>query len=514
MKQIYGVFAECSQLVDQISEDQIVRARAEEGVSVSVISSSSQNLQARNAVFMWFQLFVEVLLRMHHKVSDRKELIRLCKDFYRGNHQPMKVIEEFEQNYSGDKAIWWYTRDSCFYRILNKALRVQDFDMLFAFRFFITDISKQIKSEYENYIRTNGNRNLIRVYRGQLISDDELELMKNSVDDFLSMNSFLSTSRNRLTALKFVQNSRRGSNMRRILFEIDIDPRLRTKAFADIGKISFFDDEDEVLIMLGALFRIKKVYEHENDRIWIASLMLASEDDYHLKEIFTHMKGKVGDDTNLDSLGKLLLRMDENEKARNCYKRMLEETQLAVGDARLGLGWASLRCDESDESLEHLEDCLRIRREAYGEDHPGVGECYSFIGEAYRKKQQHDQALSYLIRAASIQEKTLPADSLDLAATYDTIAVTYTTTKQYDSASRYYQKALKIRQAKLPSDHPQLAAIYCHIGWLHDCKGNYPKALDYYKKALDISRKTLPPTHQLVTEAENSVRKLKSKMQD
>jgi tetratricopeptide (TPR) repeat protein len=279
-----------------------------------------------------------------------------------------------------------YTRDSCFYRMMNKALRVQDFDMLFSFRFFITDIAKQIKNEYENFIRTNGNRNLIRVYRGQLISIDELDLMKKNIGEFLSMNSFLSTSRNRLTAIDFARISRKRDNMRPILFEIEINPRLRTKAFADVNKTSFFNDEDEVLIMLGALFRIEKVVEDDEDRIWIASLSLASEDDFHLKEIFSHMKGKIGDDTNLDSLGKLLLRMDENEKARQCYKRMLDETQLAVGDAQLGLGWASLRCNACDESLEHFEESLKIRQRILGENHASVGEIYGFIGEVYRKK--------------------------------------------------------------------------------------------------------------------------------
>ena len=512
MEKVCGVFVQCSQLVDQISKDQIVRTRAEERVSVSVISSNTQDLQTRNAMFMWFQLFIEVLFRMHHKASDRKELTQLCRDFYRGNQQHLEVIEEFEKHYTAEKAIWWYTRDACFYRLLNKALRVQDFDTLFAFRVLITDISNQIKREYENYIRTNGDRNFIRVYRGQLISDDELELMKNSIGEFLSMNSFFSTSRNRSTALKFVQNSRSRDTIRRMLFEIDIDPRLRTKAFADVGKISFFDDEDEVLIMLGALFRIKKVSKDENDRVWVARLTLASEDDYQLKEILSHMKGKVGDDTNLDSLGKLLLRMHENEKARKCYKRMLEETQLAVGDARLGLGWASLRCNDCDESLEHFQDSLKIRRQALGEGHPRVGECYSFIGEAYRKKGEYGQALIYFTKAVSIQEKTLPGDSLDLAATYDTIGMTYTKMKEYDSALNYYNKTLKIRQATLPPDHPQLAAIYSHIGWLHHREGSSTKALDYYQKALDISRKTLPPTHPVFIESENYVRKWKSKI--
>ncbi len=424
----------------------------------------------------------------------------------------MNIIDEFEKDYTPDKAIWWYTRDSCFYRMMNKALRVQDFDMLFSFRFFITDIAKQIKDDYENFIRTNGNRNVIRVYRGQLISIDELQSMKNNIGEFLSMNSFLSTSRNRLTAIDFARISQKRDNMRPILFEIEINPRLRTKAFADANQKSDFQDEDEVLIMLGALFRIEKVVEDEEDRIWIARVTLASEDDYHLKEMFTHMKGKIGDDTNLDSLGKLLLRMDESEKARKCYRRMLEETQLAVGDAQLGLGWASLRCNAVDESLEHFEESLQIRQRILGENHASVGESYGFLGEAYRKKHNYEKALVYLTTAMTIQENTLPDDSLDLAATYDTMANTYTTIEKYDLALNYYDKALKIRKVKLPSDHPQIAAIYNNIGWLHECEENYSKALDYYQKSLEISRKTLPPTHFHITGAENSIRRLKDKM--
>ena len=54
------------------------------------------------------------------------------------------------------------------------------------------------------------------------------------------MNSFLSTSRNRTTALEFTQVSRKSDHMRSILFEIEIDPRLRTKSFADINQNKLF----------------------------------------------------------------------------------------------------------------------------------------------------------------------------------------------------------------------------------------------------------------------------------
>ena len=449
---------------------------------------------------------------MHQKSSDRTELVDICKKFYANNQKQMEIIEEFEQSYNAEKAIWWYTRDSCFYRIVNKALRQQDFDTLFAFRLFITDIARQIKREYENFIRTNGNRTIIRVYRGQLIANDELELMRNNIGEYLSMNSFLSTSRSQSTALAFAQMPQQRDNMQLIIFQIEIDPRLRTKPFADVDKISFFRNEGEVIIMFGALFRIGKVIEDKENEIWRAHVSLASEDDYHLKEIFTHMKQKIGDNTNLDSLGKLFLRMDENEQARKYYRRMLEETELAVGDAQLGLGWASLRCNDCDQGLKHFEESLRIRQRILGESHSSVGESYSFLGETYRKKRNYDKALIDLSKAIEIQESALPADSLELAATYDTLALTHTTVKNYGAALKYFDKALEIRQAKLPPDHPQIAAIFNDIGWLHECEENFTQALNYYEKALEISRRTLPPTHHHVTGADQSVRRMKQKI--
>ncbi|CAF4145568.1 unnamed protein product, partial [Rotaria sordida] len=233
---VRGVFVERAKLVDQISKDQMNRNKVEDGVTISVIAVGNQSLQARNAIFMWFQLFIEVLLRMYHKANDRKELLDICKNSYKGNQLEMNCIEEFEKTYKAENSIEWYTRESCFYRMMNKALRVQDFDMLFAFRFFITDIAKQIKSEHEKFIRTTDNRQVIHVYRGQMIAKDELELMKNSIGDFLSMNSFLSTTRNRSMALRFAQVVPKSNDVERIIFEIDINPRLQTKPFADVSE--------------------------------------------------------------------------------------------------------------------------------------------------------------------------------------------------------------------------------------------------------------------------------------
>ncbi|CAF0746426.1 unnamed protein product [Rotaria sordida] len=72
------------------------------------------------------------------------------------------------ETYSSDQALWWYTRETFIYQFLNQALRLQDIDLLFLFRFFIYDIQKQLE--------LNQYQESIHVYRNQLISNNELNI--------------------------------------------------------------------------------------------------------------------------------------------------------------------------------------------------------------------------------------------------------------------------------------------------------------------------------------------------
>ncbi|CAF1025851.1 unnamed protein product [Didymodactylos carnosus] len=80
----------------------------------------------------------------------QQKLIDTLKSYYNGNAENMKTINEFEQSYLPSKAIWWYTRDTFFYCLLNKGLRQHDTEMIFLFGFYIRDIYVQLKEEYKN----------------------------------------------------------------------------------------------------------------------------------------------------------------------------------------------------------------------------------------------------------------------------------------------------------------------------------------------------------------------------
>ncbi|CAF3840717.1 unnamed protein product [Rotaria sp. Silwood1] len=98
---------------------------------------------------MYFQLFLHILL--HLEVDNAKQdMFDVCHRQYDGNEYKLKNIEEFERNYTVDKVIQWYTCDTFLYRILNKALRIEDINMLFTLRYYIKDLFFQLKQFNEN----------------------------------------------------------------------------------------------------------------------------------------------------------------------------------------------------------------------------------------------------------------------------------------------------------------------------------------------------------------------------
>jgi uncharacterized protein YnzC (UPF0291/DUF896 family) len=57
-------------------------------------------------MFLWFQLYIEVLIRMHHHNNVKQEFINICRENYRKNLEELEIIDEFEKNYHPDRAIW------------------------------------------------------------------------------------------------------------------------------------------------------------------------------------------------------------------------------------------------------------------------------------------------------------------------------------------------------------------------------------------------------------------------
>lgn len=420
--------------------------------------------------------------------KDKDELMIHCYDLYKNNPLELAIIREFDEKYQSDQAIKWYTRETFVFRLLNKGLRTQNLDLLFFFRFFISDLQKQIEE--------NQCQQRLQIYRAQLMSIEELNELRNSIGEYISVNSFFSTSRDRSYALFLLgDNNSAYEDLQKILFEIDADPNhAGVKPFADISSKSDFSNECEVLIILGAVFRLEKIYLNENN-IWIIDVTLASCDDYQLKIPIDQIKQENHDEkTNLFSFGKLLHQMNKFDEAEKYYRRLLKEfandsnqTSLCyyhIGRVYSGRG-------KYKHGILWYEKSLKTATKCQDTDKSNIADCYNSIANIHRRQENYRQALQFYEKALQIWEEEYGDDHLKIAMCLINIAVIYDIEEKYTEALQCLGKALKIKQKYHGNNHSDVAILHNNIGLVHQHCHQFDLALESFQQALDIYQ-TLP----------------------
>ncbi|CAF3379373.1 unnamed protein product, partial [Rotaria sp. Silwood2] len=227
-----------------------------------------------------------------------------------------KQIDNFERNYSPENAIQWYTKESFFYKDLNKALRNKNYNEMLLFGPYIADIHLQLEK--------NRCKNTLKVYRGQIMSKFEISKLKRFCRQLISVNSFLSTSLDKAYA-EIYKSDHLIDGQESVLFEIDANPQMApTKPFAKISELSNFPNELEVLFTAGTIFRLEDM--NNNNGLWNIKMTLYNEDDDERQKVFMYTKKRIdSEQRNHSTLGKLLLNMGECSAAKLCFIRFLNE---------------------------------------------------------------------------------------------------------------------------------------------------------------------------------------------
>ncbi|CAF3915371.1 unnamed protein product [Rotaria sp. Silwood1] len=425
--------------------------------------------------------------------SITNELIAICTEEYKGNKAELEVLDEFKQNYSSDRAVWWYTRDSFVYRLLNKALRVQNIDLLFLFRFFIRDLEQQLE---ENQCTSS-----ICVYRCQLMSNDELKVLKDSIGQLISINSFLSTSIHKQRALQFLSTTSNSDSVERILFKIEADSSLSgVKPFANIRSLSYIPEEEEVLFMLGSIFRLVNINQDSN-LIWTIELKLCSDNGNDLKSVIDQMKKEqkeIGSETNLLSFGNILLNMNQYDSAEKYFLRFLNEqtkNYLAIARCYYSLGNLATNTYNLDSSLTWHHKSLEIKQKILKSDDPELAESYSSIGIIYRKKREFIVALRWFEKALQIIDKVSGVEHPEVSKCLNSMGYVLVRMKSYSDAKNYFQKALAINKKYFTAYHPEIGVSHSAMADAQRGLKNYEEALKHGDLALEIFQKSLPPKH-------------------
>ncbi|CAF1216028.1 unnamed protein product [Rotaria sp. Silwood1] len=552
---IKGIITELNDLLNQIQLDHFKRIenKVDEPfiINISKFNNNNNNIidkstKELNGEFLYSQLLMDCLLRMKSNLTDKNEFINLCKKFYENNSKELNLIKEFEKNYSSNQVLWWYTRDSFIYRLLNKALRIQNIDLLFVFRFIIYDIEKQLKL----YQCSSS----IRVYRGQLMSIDELNQLKISIGEYISINSFLSTSLNRQQAIKFLNEYNFSHNLQKILFEIDANPYINNlKSFANISSKSFYSNEQEILFMFGSIFRLINI-KQDNNGIWIIQMILSNHNNENLKILYDNIKNEyidINNEISLLSFGNILYQMGKYDLAEKYFQRLLKDLSnnhddiskcyyslgvlalikdnydlslnyhekslklLKPNDSRLADSYHCIACiyqkkEYFKNALEYYNKALNIWYNKFGEDYYQIADCLSNMGCLNEKEENYSKALEYHQKALKIRKKLLPKDHSDFGASYNNIGNIYLYLHEYDLALENYEYSLKIKIKSLPIQHSSIATTLENIGLVYEEKKLFEKSLEYYKKAANIFRETFSSNHSNMIDIEQSIKRISS----
>ena len=483
--------------------------------------------------FLWFRLLIDVLINIEEtfKTEDilieyrkenpakeddeiemiskefiekyaaqlpMKQFVKICREHFVGNDRRLRTLDEFEANYEGSKSIFWYTREPFIYRLLNKALRYQNIDFLYQYRFLIRDLFNQLNA------RKDLSQSSFHLYRGQTMFDEEFQRISRNTRQFLRINSFFSTSKDKQIALGFAMSSinENDPHQRAVLFDIETNTKIGdTRPYADISHLSQHYHEAEVLFMCGTVFQLQNVtYDSENN-IWLVVLKLCSEDEYELKQIYEQFQQQyVSEQRNLNliELGNILKDIGDDKKAEKYYSQFLNslnENDPHIQRCYHNFGILAYRKSDLSTALTYFQQALDLELQWDKCEPSFLCNIYNWMGNVYYAQENLDKAFENYKQALTYKSELDCRDRSIETAACANLANMYTLRGEYQLALEKHHECLNLKLSFLPEKDPAIAASKVNIGFVHRRMKDYTKAMDLFREALEIQRESLSRNH-------------------
>ncbi|CAF4830962.1 unnamed protein product, partial [Rotaria socialis] len=303
-KKVKGNFNRIENIFKELKLDLYLCQRNLTPISM-VNSNSINNFNELDESFLCSQLIKEISVSMKRDENAKKQYLEFCRVQYAGNEQQLKIIDQFEREYTSLSPIWWYTRDCFTYSMLNKALRKQDTELIIRMGFFIRDLNEQIEQIYAKM----GKPSSLTVYRGQGMAPVEFEKLLNNKSGLLSFNNFFSASTDRQVSLSLAKQSSNNLYPTSVLFQMNINPLIATSPFAYLDKISYYSNNKKGIIFpMHTIFRIDEIKQIEK-YLWQINLTLTSSNDEQLVRLTEYTRVGADGETGMHRMAKLMLVM-------------------------------------------------------------------------------------------------------------------------------------------------------------------------------------------------------------
>ncbi|CAF2166564.1 unnamed protein product [Rotaria magnacalcarata] len=452
-KKVIGIFDNLGDLLQSIKLQ--INLNNKRRRTFSILNETiklTENLSKGSMEFLSFQLFKQVISSLPKNEQSKQQIVRLSKDYYRGNAKELKLIEEFDQGYAPRDAILWYSKQSFIYKLINQAFRTDNIDLLCKFGFIFNDLSENLKPEHRKFFVSE--EKTLTVYRGMRLDRHEFDKLNKNKGKLISTNGYLSTSRQKSKAESFCNKSTRRWDTISVLLEItcDLEQMDKNTVFADISQLSQYPHEQEVLFDVNSCFKINSIEETETYAT--IKMNVSNEGQKVVKEYLEFTKEETGEDNAKIVFGKLLCSLGEYDKSKKYFELLLNDS--------------------------NAEDLARIEFN---------------IGRALYLKSELNEARKYYQRAHDHMQQKKQERTIHFAHVLNNIGIISSDQNKFDEALGYYQQALKIKQDFYQGDHVDIARSLTNIGITLGDQGKRDESLGFHQRALKIYEKLLPAGH-------------------
>lgn len=501
-RKLQGVFTYETQLTLQLIEDvKSINILSFDILKIDGNESSIRDLTKESLIFLKSKLLFDHLLSIPASERGKRYTILQFKSEYKGNQSQTAAIEKFALTYNAKDAIWWYTSVTFVFKIVNKALRLQDVKIIFELRFFITDLYKQL-SDLSS--RQSNNQAPFTVYRGTKLSTKDLKKIIYNVGSLISMNSFFSTSRHKEVARIF-HGPGENAIRKPILFEIAIVPRFVLMPFADITALTAIPDEEEVLFSLNMIFKIE-TYSLDGNGIWNVKLSTSAEQNTDLNHLITLCINNIDEMIFDRSIGnnfiKLLCYMREYHVAESFCSTLLDEAENDHDQQALihsNIGYILYAKGYISTALEHYHKAYTTaqkqckRPEMQEQTRLLLVKLSDTLANIYMKQNDYSKALEYYLESFKIEIDHTPINYETLKQRCSNITSAYSKIRKFDIALTFYSKAMNyLFILSLKNVTLFMGDIYYQVAKVYEHLRDKLLTLKYTNLTFDASIKALP----------------------
>lgn len=420
---------------------------------------SIQQLTKESLEFLYFLTMIEILLQISHNPIEQTEMWEFCRKIYVNDAQ-LNYIDKLSMSYSACDAIKYYTGNPGLSCIVNQICRTRNFEYIFKFRVYITDLHKQLNKHSIQQQENDIKPCITQVYRGIVLPKSVIQQLIDNIGGLISMGGFLSTTVDPEVANIYAGYDHVSDEYRSVQLLFQINKKIR-QPYAYIADQSLVIDDLEVLFSISTIWRVKSVNYTENPcRI---KLMSCDEFDSQLNKLYENYAGAK---CTLLSLGDILFELGKYYEAERVYQQMLDENS------------------NSNEICRDLHYRIGITR---------------FISKDYHVALEEFKKVESMFQLSNEVSCSQPLDpncrQFSYVPMYNNMGIICEIQQKFQEAIRYYDKALQGNDSLL-----ELATIYNQSGRLYWTIGSYNKARIHLAKAVDIIAENEP---QRITFQEN-----------